>query len=217
MKTRIVIVSTAQSSVLLAHPELFSSPMRLSACEGIKNERVRLQKFAAELALSYALSGKKLLPPEYSYAENGKPVIEGGFISLSHSAGFAACAYSDCPVGVDIEAYRRINTNISRKILSEGELAEFLAGGDEGYLLKKFVMKEAYLKMTGEGIFKSPASVEEKNGVIMRNGSSAGFLHDASDEGYYCFAVTEKMTEIEIIKPAEISSDRIIHSLFITS
>ncbi|MEE1238392.1 MAG: 4'-phosphopantetheinyl transferase superfamily protein [Acutalibacteraceae bacterium] len=37
------------------------------------------------------------------YNENGKPLLDFCFFSISHSGGFAVCAVSDSPVGVDIE------------------------------------------------------------------------------------------------------------------
>lgn len=46
---------------------------------------------------------------EFSYAEDGRPVIDKGYISISHSNGLIAVAISDTPVGVDLEKVRGVN------------------------------------------------------------------------------------------------------------
>lgn len=197
MKTKLVIVNIDRSSGLLSAPERFSSYDRLLRSAKIKNPLVRAQGLAAELALSYALSGEKLLPPEYRCEKSGKPVIENGYISLSHSGKFAVCAYSPFPVGVDIEIPRPVRASVRKRILSAEELEE---GLDDHALLKRFVIKEAYLKLTGEGVFGGLSSLTVRDGQIKRSGgTTAVFRTFDTDEYFLALAVTE-YTETELIE-----------------
>lgn len=200
MKTRIVIVNIASCKGLLSHPERFCSEGRLKKCAAIGNGAVRMQGYTAELALSYALSGERLSPPVYSYGENGKPVIESGFISLSHSGNWAVCAVSDAPIGIDIEEIRPIGRGIARRILSPIERREFEACSDTNYLLRKFVMKEAFFKMTGEGISGSFRDVFLSEGRLFRGGVSAGFPVFFDTPDYFCCLVSaSRIEETELI------------------
>lgn len=188
---KLVIVNIEKCARLLERPERFSSKARLDKCASIKNERVRMQGYGAELALSYALSGSKLEPPEYRCEESGKPVIESGFISLSHSGNFAVCAYSPVPVGVDIEEYREVSPAAAKRILTESELSEFARAGSK-YLIDRFVMKEAFLKLTGEGVFGGMDRVFEKDGRIFRDGVSKAFSFRFGDGYAGCAAACEE-------------------------
>ena len=116
MKTRVVIVNIAANAELLNEPERFCSEARLASSAGIRDEAKRMQGIAAELALSYAVSGEALIKPAYSYAENGKPVCENGFISLSHTEGYAAAVLSPLPCGIDIEAERTLSPAAASRI-----------------------------------------------------------------------------------------------------
>jgi 4'-phosphopantetheinyl transferase len=95
----------------------------------------------------------------YCGKEHGKPRIsgEGGVeFNLSHSDGAALLAISAAPIGVDIEG---------RSALSRMErLADVILSGDEKdrvpadaeHLLRQWVRKEAFLKLTGLGIAIAP-------------------------------------------------------------
>ena len=210
MKTLLVIVDSESCAGLLAHPERFCSKGRLKSCAGISNERVRIQGLAAELALSYALSGDALLPPVYRYEASGKPVIDGGFISLSHSGRFAVCAYSDRLVGVDIEALRPVASGIAPRILSPKELDEFSKTRDDHYLLRKFVMKEAFFKMTGEGVSGGFRDLFERDGRLFRRGVLSAFPVFFDSSEYACCAVSSSpFDEIELIDDVALRVERI--------
>jgi len=196
MTVRVIIVNTEACGELLAEPKRFCSAARLTRCSVIRSEEVRLQGYAAELALSYALSGTAFEPPQYYYGSNGKPCIDNGCISLSHSGKYAVCAYADLPVGVDIEAARAVDPRIARRVLSPAELIKFEKTGKD-YLLDRFVMKEAYLKMTGEGVFSRPYEVYECEGSVFRSGVRAGYYYSVPLDGYHLAVVSSAETEIE--------------------
>lgn len=108
---------------------------------------------------------RKLISEEYVVDESdilitnlpsGKPVAEvkgnAVFVSLTHSGNFVACALSNKPVGIDLEVKRDFNPRVL-KALCDAE-REFVAKSkDEATaFLKIWTAKEAYLKMTGEGL-----------------------------------------------------------------
>ena len=195
MKLKLVIVNIEANSQILSSPERFCSEERLLRAAGIADPEKRLQSYAAELALSYALSGDKLLKPSYAYAENGRPVLEGGFISLAHTKGFAAAAVFPAPVGVDVETPRSVSPHIARRVLCPAEEAFFKKTGNGLYLLEKFVLKEAFLKMTGEGLGGGFRELYDTHGLVFRNGIRAGFVTEAGVDGLILRAVTADMPD----------------------
>lgn len=82
--------------------------------------------------------------------QNGKPVFERDdmHLSVSHSGGLVAMAWSDGPVGVDVQESRPMGNIVSR-ILSPKESAV-----SDTILLSIWAAKESYVKMTGEGLSK---------------------------------------------------------------
>ena len=92
---------------------------------------------------------------------NGKPVfLEHQEIhsNLSHSGNYVVCAVSQCEVGVDIEGNRSVRTSIENRFFSEEECRWVCEADGEKLHNERFfrlwTLKEAYSKMTGEGISK---------------------------------------------------------------
>lgn len=199
MKVKLVIVNTEDCMKLLSQPERYCSEGRLLRCRKTLNAGVRQQGYAAELALSYCISGEALLPPDYRYEKSGKPVIDGGYISLAHSGKYAVCAYCDAPVGVDIEVNRVVSPGLSRRVLSAAEREEYAALSENEYLLRKFVIKEAYFKLTGEGIGGRFADLTEENGSLLRRGEPVGFAHQFfPDVAIGCIVTEEKLEDTDL-------------------
>lgn len=94
--------------------------------------------------------------PEILISDRGKPCFpEGSFhFSISHTPCHAFCALSDNNVGIDAEELDRdINLKLAEKILSPMEKQQFDAAADKRKALLTFwVLKEASVKLTGEGL-----------------------------------------------------------------
>ena len=94
--------------------------------------------------------------PAILIAPRGKPYFEAPnwHFSISHSKNHAFCVLADCPVGIDAEEKdRQVNLRLAEKILSETERRHFEAAPDPcEALLRLWVLKEAAVKLTGEGI-----------------------------------------------------------------
>ena len=126
------------------------------------------------------------LPP-IAVTDCGKPYFPDSpwHFSITHTEGHAFCALSPNPVGIDAEELgRNIRLKLADKILSPGERLQYDAAPDKRRALLTFwVLKEAAVKYTGEGLCGFPRDtnfslddprVTEQEGcllaVIERNG-----------------------------------------------
>lgn len=116
------------------------------------HESVRLY-----LAQLYGSTIGNTMPPLLR-EPGGKPYFGSGslFCSLTHTKTAAFCALSDQPVGLDAEALsRQVSPNLAGKILSPVEYAQWEASRNpQKALLTFWVLKEAYVKYTGQGLRK---------------------------------------------------------------
>lgn len=107
--------------------------------------RRMLQEYTGRPAASFNLAR----------TEAGKPYTENGpEFNLSHSGEFLACAVSDRPIGIDIEAVRPLKIEIARRVCTPSEL-DYIAPATEGAhlrFLQVWTAKEAYFKALGTGI-----------------------------------------------------------------
>ena len=94
--------------------------------------------------------------PEICRTQRGKPYFKDSDVhfSISHTPRRVFCVLSDKPVGIDAEEIdRKANLRLADKILSPTEKEEFLSAEDKNEALLKFwVLKEALVKCTGEGL-----------------------------------------------------------------
>lgn len=108
---------------------------------------------------------KKTVEIAYCQGPRGKPDFREirdssgvpWHFNLSHSGELVVCAASDVEVGVDIQQMRPLkNLRVAERFFSEKELEVISQAGDSGRQEEAFyrlwVRKEAYGKLTGEGI-----------------------------------------------------------------
>ena len=96
--------------------------------------------------------------PALALTEQGKPYFANGqgYFSLSYTDGWAFCALSDSPVGLDVEKVRPISPNAVRGVLTREEWMQYsLASNPAQCFMQFWTLKEAFLKFTGEGIAPS--------------------------------------------------------------
>lgn len=95
------------------------------------------------------------LPP-IAVTDRGKPYFPDSpyHFSISHTRKHAFCVLSRNNVAVDAEELdRRMDLRLAEKVLSPGEKAQFDAAPDKRRALLTFwVLKEAAVKLTGEGL-----------------------------------------------------------------
>lgn len=94
------------------------------------------------------------MPPIIT-TQRGKPCFSDSkwHFSISHTKRHAFCVLAGQNVGLDAEEMdRQIDLHLADKILSPPERARFDAAEDpRGALLRLWVQKEAYAKLTGRG------------------------------------------------------------------
>ncbi len=95
------------------------------------------------------------VPPVLT-APGGKPYFQDSpvFFSVSHTKTRVFCAMGEKPLGVDAEDKNRpVNLKLAEKILSPGEMTVYQKAPDKALALLSFwVLKEAAVKLTGEGL-----------------------------------------------------------------
>lgn len=132
-----------------------------------RREKVLAYKFASgrkQSLLAY-VTLKSLLKEHYGIDENpifhelesGKPIIIGHediHFNISHCKTAVACVVSDKPVGIDIESVdRQTNESLYSYTLCPAEEQKVRAAKHpETEFLRYWTMKEAIVKMTGDGI-----------------------------------------------------------------
>ena len=125
--------------------------------------RFRYELGQRSCALAYLLLKRALREeygitenPVFEYGEHGKPTIAGHpeiFFNLSHCREAVACAVSDKPVGIDVESVRSFKESLVRYTMNDEEVEQIMtAPRPEVAFIRLWTMKEARLKLTGEGI-----------------------------------------------------------------
>lgn len=94
-----------------------------------------------------------------SVTEKGKPYFTDYpdiHYSVTHSKSSAACALFDKPVGIDMEGRRANSGSVAKRFFSDHENIWIEDGASQEERDRRFLrlwtLKEAYSKMTGEGI-----------------------------------------------------------------
>ena len=94
--------------------------------------------------------------PLFEYGEHGKPFIVGHpeiHFNISHCKKAVACAVSRKPIGIDVETIHREEKSLIEYTMNAEETAQIMSSEQPGVAFTLFwTLKEARLKVTGEGI-----------------------------------------------------------------
>ncbi len=97
------------------------------------------------------------------YDDSGKPhLLNNKFISISHSFDYCAVIVSNVKVGIDIEKLRPKILNISKKFVSESDLALIKVNSVEN-ITKVWSIKEAVFKAFGHN------KIDFKKNIIIKS------------------------------------------------
>lgn len=109
----------------------------------------------------------------FGRTRQGKPYIENESVcfNLSHSGNVVAAAFSECEIGVDIEAVHPANLRIAERYFAENDRRYLALAVSEQDRLNRFfalwTAKEAYLKRHGAGLSGGlDFSVADENGLL---------------------------------------------------
>lgn len=130
-----------------------------------KHELGRRQCVLAYLLLKRALRKEYgiIENPAFTYGEHGKPLLVDHpniHFNLSHCREAVACVLSDKPVGIDVESIHRYKESLVRFTMNEQEQQTIREADDPALAFTRlWTMKEARLKLSGEGIGHGMATV----------------------------------------------------------
>jgi 4'-phosphopantetheinyl transferase len=124
---------------------------------------------AAHWLVRQALASVDGLPPadwRFVVEKQGKPAVDPALnrsdlrFNLSHSRGFVACAVSSgITLGIDVEPLSRAATgfDIAERFFSPSEVSILRAVNEDQQsttFLRFWTLKEAFIKATGEGLYR---------------------------------------------------------------
>ena len=148
------------------------------------------RKFFSDQMLVYAyndLVGENIDIRKIYKNKYGKPYYDNTFYyNISHSKNYIVLAVDEAEVGIDIEEPRFINPDLSERILAKNEK---LLDGD---ILNNWVLKEAYAKYLGVGLYLDFRSFSTETILKSEN------VVNLSSEDYYCFLISKNPARVKV-------------------
>lgn len=139
------------------YPEVLSGLDEARKAKTLRYLHVQARKlsFGAGALLRYALKKHGIADAEIFTDENGKPYTSGLFFNLSHSHDYVVCSVSTKPVGCDVEKISEGHLRIAERYFCDSETEYIFSFPEEkrsGEFFRLWTVKEAYMKLTGEGM-----------------------------------------------------------------
>ena len=134
-----------------------------------------MEHMIAEKLLETALRKEFNIDLKYepkAEGEHGKPILSyrpSLHYNISHSGDYVVCLLADQEVGIDVQVHRKANyERMLRRMVPEEQYDEILAGADaEQKFFEQWVLREAYIKWTGEGLSRDLRSISMDEGSHM--------------------------------------------------
>lgn len=170
-------------------------------------ERVARQKRSAREAVHAAAKLQGLVLEGLPRDAHGAPQPSGGnHWSITHTRDFVAGAAAPWPVGVDVERVRRVSDEVRDEAASGAELAmvarRFEETPEEAFT-RIWSAKEAFLKLTGEGLgglsrcLVAPnTAIEGRPGVWIRSGDREHFVHQERRGAHFASLACEPIDHV---------------------
>ena len=138
-------------------------------------EGAHMEHMIAEKLLETALRKEFNIDLKYeprAEGEHGKPFLSyrpSLHYNISHSGDYVVCLIADQEVGIDVQVHRKANyERMLRRMVPEAQYDEILAGADaEQKFFEQWVLREAYIKWTGEGLSRDLRSISMDEGSHM--------------------------------------------------
>lgn len=129
-------------------------------CGRFKFKKDALRTLYGELILRY------VLVQQFSYknedikmlkSDEGKPYVKDCPIhfNISHSGDYVVCAFSEQPVGIDIEQIKEVDLSIAKRFFCQCEYEDLFAQDNSNrlnYFFSLWTLKESYIKWLGSGM-----------------------------------------------------------------
>lgn len=140
--------------------------------------------------------GKKLVFEPRALGEHGKPFFTlqpGIHYNITHSGQYVACIFAGQEVGIDIQEHKEVKFEKMLQRMVPAEMVSEILQRDD--MVKAFfdqwVLREAYIKWTGEGFSRDLRSIPMESG-----------WHQLLDveEGYSCAVWASGSLDIRIVR-----------------
>ena len=104
--------------------------------------------------------------------EHGKPFLSWRpqiHYNVSHSGNYVVCILADQEVGIDVQIHKKANyERMLERMVSPAQRIEILEGEDpEKEFFRQWVLREAYIKWTGEGLSRDMRTISMDEGSCM--------------------------------------------------
>lgn len=128
------------------------------------------------------------------FNENGKPLLDFCFFSISHSEDVAVCAVSDFPVGADIQYMGGFVKRKEYMLFTDAESGYVNQHDSENRFYTLWTMKEAYIKAIG-GKIADAAKTEFVTSDFIFKKTYENYKFKTEKQENYVFTVCEKSPE----------------------
>ena len=135
-----------------------ASPFRRRKIESLRTRRDKNLSLGATIAIDLGLRDYGLRERDMEYDKNpyGKPYFKDYpeiYFNVSHSAATALAAFSNRPVGCDIEKMREANLKVAERFFHAEEKKYILSLTDPAPAFwRLWTLKESFLKALGTGM-----------------------------------------------------------------
>lgn len=114
--------------------------------------------------------GKKLAYEPKALGEHGKPFFTlqpGIHYNITHSGKYVACIFAGQEVGIDIQIHRTVKyERMLKRMVPEKMIEDIRNSPDpEKAFFEQWVLREAYIKWTGEGLSRDLRTISMDSGV----------------------------------------------------
>ena len=132
-----------------------------------------MEHMIAEKLLEIGLKKEFGIDLEYeprAEGEHGKPFLSyrpAIHYNISHSGEYVVCVLADEEVGIDVQIHRKANyERMLERMVTDEKRREILAGPDvEKEFFTQWVLREAYIKWTGEGLSRDLRNISMEEGT----------------------------------------------------
>ena len=116
--------------------------------------------------------GRKLAFEPRAKGEHGKPfftLLPKIHYNISHSGKYVTCLFAGEEVGIDIQIHKKVNyERILERLVPADMVREILEADDmEKAFFAQWVLREAYIKWTGEGLSRDMRTISMDEGSHM--------------------------------------------------
>lgn len=124
--------------------------------------------------------GRKLVFEPRAKGEHGKPfftLLPTVHYNISHSGNYVVCILADQEVGIDIQMHKEANyERMLKKMVPEGRIQEILQSPNkEKLFFEEWVLREAYVKWTGQGLSRNFCTIPMEEGWHMLVDMAPGY------------------------------------------